>query len=127
MFQRGVAERNVSSAGDDQYGRLAIDSHWRAEARIALPVHRSAFTPPPKVASAIVHLRPIAEPESINPAILERLTAAACGQRRKMLRQSLKGMPSALDALAQLGIDPARRAETVSVADFVALARILSA
>ena len=127
MFQREVAERIVASAGDDHYGRLAIASQWRAEARIALPVHRSAFTPPPKVASAIVHLRPIAEPEGINSAILERLTAAAFGQRRKMLRQSLKGMPGALDALAVLQIDPARRAETVSVADFVALARILSA
>ena len=126
MFQREVAERIVASAGDDHYGRLAIAAQWRAEARIALAVHRSAFTPPPKVASAIVHLRPAAEPQGINPAILERLTAAAFGQRRKMLRQSLKGMPGALDALGELGIDPSRRAETVSVADFVALARILS-
>ena len=126
MFQREVAERIVASAGDDHYGRLAIAAQWRAEARIALPVHRSAFTPPPKVTSAIVHLRPIAEPEGITPAILERLTAAAFGQRRKMLRQSLKGMPGALDALAQLGIDPARRAETIPVADFIAIARILS-
>jgi 16S rRNA (adenine1518-N6/adenine1519-N6)-dimethyltransferase len=127
MFQREVAERIVASAGGDHYGRLAIAAQWRAEARIALAVHRSAFTPPPKVASAIVHLRPMSEPEGINPAVLERLTAAAFGQRRKMLRQSLKGMPGALDALGELGIDPARRAETVSVADFVALARILSA
>ncbi len=126
MFQREVAERIVASAGGDHYGRLAIASQWRCSARIALPVHRSAFTPPPKVASAIVHLRPIAEPEGIDPLVLERLTAAAFGQRRKMLRQSVKGMPGALDALAELGIDPARRAETVSVADFVALARILS-
>ena len=126
MFQREVAERIVASAGGDHYGRLAIAAQWRSEARIALAVHRSAFTPPPKVASAIVHLRPAAEPEGINPAILERLTAAAFGQRRKMLRQSLKGMPGALDALGELGIDPSRRAETVSVADFVALARILS-
>jgi 16S rRNA (adenine1518-N6/adenine1519-N6)-dimethyltransferase len=126
MFQREVAERIVASAGDDHYGRLAIAAQWRAEARIALAVHRSAFTPPPKVASAIVHLRPAAEPQGINPAILERLTAAAFGQRRKMLRQSLKGMPGALDALAELGIDPSRRAETIPVADFVAIARILS-
>jgi 16S rRNA (adenine1518-N6/adenine1519-N6)-dimethyltransferase len=126
MFQREVAERIVASEGGDHYGRLAIASQWRAEARIALAVHRSAFTPPPKVASAIVHLRPKAEPTGINPAVLGRLTAAAFGQRRKMLRQSLKGMPGALDALGELGIDPARRAETVSVADFVALARILS-
>ena len=126
MFQREVAERIVANAGDEHYGRLAIAAQWRCEAKIALAVHRSAFTPPPKVASAIVHLRPIAEPEGINPLVLERLTAAAFGQRRKMLRQSVKGMPGALDALADLAIDPARRAETVSVADFVAIARILS-
>jgi len=126
MFQREVAERIVASAGDDHYGRLAVAAQWRCEAKIALAVHRSAFTPPPKVASAIVHLRPAAEPQGINPVVLERLTAAAFGQRRKMLRQSLKGMPGALDALAQLGIDPARRAETIPVADFIAIARILS-
>jgi 16S rRNA (adenine1518-N6/adenine1519-N6)-dimethyltransferase len=127
MFQREVAERIVASAGGDHYGRLAIAAQWRAEARIAMAVHRSAFTPPPKVASAIVHLRPAAEPEGIDPAVLERLTAAAFGQRRKMLRQSLKGMPQALDALAALGIDSARRAETLPIADFIALARMLSA
>ena len=126
MFQREVAERIVARAGDEHYGRLAIAAQWRSEARIALAVHRSAFTPPPKVASAIVHLRPIAEPQAINAAILERLTAAAFGQRRKMLRQSLKGMPGALDALGELGIDPSRRAETIPVADFIAVARILS-
>ena len=126
MFQREVAERIVARADSDHYGRLAIAAQWRCEARIALGVHRSAFTPPPKVASAIVHLRPAAEPEGIDLAILERLTAAAFGQRRKMLRQSVKGMPGALDALAELGIDPSRRAETVAVADFVRLARILT-
>ena len=63
MFQREVAERIVAKAGDEHYGRLAIAAQWRCEARIALGVHRSAFTPPPKVASAIVHLRPIAEPD----------------------------------------------------------------
>jgi len=126
MFQREVAERIVAEAGGDHYGRLAIAAQWRAEARIALAVHRSAFTPPPKVASAIVHLRPAAEPHGIDPAILERLTAAAFGQRRKMLRQSLKGMPGALNALGELGIDSARRAETLPVNDFIALARILS-
>jgi 16S rRNA (adenine1518-N6/adenine1519-N6)-dimethyltransferase len=126
MFQREVAERIVAEAGNDHYGRLAIAAQWRAEARIALAVHRSAFTPPPKVASAIVHLHPAAEPNGIDPAILERLTAAAFGQRRKMLRQSLKGMPGALDALGEIGIDSARRAETLPVSDFIALARILS-
>jgi 16S rRNA (adenine1518-N6/adenine1519-N6)-dimethyltransferase len=91
-----------------------------------MPVHRSAFVPPPKVASAVVHLIPADEPEGVYPSVLERVTAAAFGQRRKMLRQSLKAMPGALDALATLGIDPARRAETVSVDEYVALARILS-
>lgn len=126
MFQREVAERIVASADGDHYGRLAIASQWRAEARIALAVHRSAFTPPPKVASAVVHLRPIAEPEGIDPSVLERVTAAAFGQRRKMLRQSLKGVPGALAVLAEIGIDEQRRAETVAVADFVRLARLLS-
>ena len=126
MFQREVAERIVGQAGSDHYGRLAIAAQWRCEASIKLAVHRSAFTPPPKVASAIVHLRPIAEPPGVDLAVLERLTAAAFGQRRKMLRQSVKGMPGALDALAKLGIDPARRAETVAVEDFVRLARILT-
>ena len=126
MFQREVAERIVAREGDDHYGRLAIASQWRSEARIAMAVHRSAFTPPPKVASAVVHLRPIDEPPGVDPATLERLTAAAFGQRRKMLRQSLKGVPGALGALAELGIDEARRAETVSVEDFVKLARKLS-
>jgi 16S rRNA (adenine1518-N6/adenine1519-N6)-dimethyltransferase len=92
-----------------------------------MKVHRSAFTPPPKVMSAVVHLTPKAAPEGVDLKYLERLTAAAFGQRRKMLRQSLKGLPGALDALADLGIDPQRRAETVSVEEFVAIARILSA
>ena len=126
MFQREVAERIVAKADGDHYGRLAIASQWRAEARIAMPVHRSAFTPPPKVASAVVHLRPTDEPPGIDAATLERVTAAAFGQRRKMLRQSLKGVAGALDALNELGIDESRRAETLSVADFVSLARKLS-
>ena len=126
MFRREVAERIVAKEDSDHYGRLAIASQWRAEARIAMPVHRSAFTPPPKVASAVVHLRPAAEPAGIDPGVLERITAAAFGQRRKMLRQSVKGVPGALDALAELGIDESRRAETLAVADFVSLARKLS-
>ena len=91
-----------------------------------MKVHRSAFTPPPKVMSAIVHVEPAAMPEGVSARILERLTEAAFGQRRKMLRQSLKGMPGAVDALDSLGIDPQRRAETLQVADFVALARELT-
>ncbi|PSO10901.1 MULTISPECIES: 16S rRNA (adenine(1518)-N(6)/adenine(1519)-N(6))-dimethyltransferase RsmA [unclassified Sphingobium] len=125
MFQMEVAERIVAQPGTDHYGRLAILSQWRSDARIAMKVHRSAFTPPPKVMSAVVHLTPKAAPDGVQLKHLERLTAAAFGQRRKMLRQSLKGLPGALDALADVGIDPQRRAETVSVDEFVAVARML--
>jgi 16S rRNA (adenine1518-N6/adenine1519-N6)-dimethyltransferase len=126
MFQREVADRIVASADDDAYGRLAVLAQWRSSAKIAMTVHRSAFTPAPKVMSAVVHLVPRDEPEDVTLAVLERLTAASFGQRRKMLRQSLKSVPGALDALEGVGIDPARRAETVSIAEFVALARALS-
>jgi len=125
MFQREVADRIVAGAGEDAYGRLAVLAQWRSEARLAMKVHRSAFTPPPKVMSAIVHVTPAAMPEGVSARTLERLTEAAFGQRRKMLRQSLKGVPGALAALGQLGIDETRRAETVSVAEFVALARAM--
>ncbi len=127
MFQMEVAERIVAKPGTDHYGRLAILSQWRSDARIAMKVHRSAFTPPPKVMSAVVHLTPKPAPDGVDLKYLERLTAAAFGQRRKMLRQSLKGLPGALDALATVGITPERRAETVSVEEFVAIAKILSA
>ena len=126
MFQREVADRIVAGAGEDAYGRLAVLAQWRAEARLAMKVHRSAFTPPPKVMSAIVHVTPAPMPEGVSARMLERLTEAAFGQRRKMLRQSLKGVPGALEALGQLGIDETRRAETLSVAEFVALAKALS-
>jgi 16S rRNA (adenine1518-N6/adenine1519-N6)-dimethyltransferase len=126
MFQREVAERIVASAGDNAYGRLAVLAQWRSEARLAMKVHRSAFTPPPKVMSAIVHVTPAAAPEGVSARTLERLTEAAFGQRRKMLRQSLKGVPQALEKMAALGIDETRRAETLSVAEFVALAKALN-
>ncbi|WCP14328.1 Ribosomal RNA small subunit methyltransferase A [Sphingobium sp. AntQ-1] len=126
MFQMEVAERIVAKAGSDHYGRLAVLSQWRSDAKIAMKVHRSAFTPPPKVMSAVVHITPRLAPDGVQLKYLERLTAAAFGQRRKMMRQSLKGLPGALDALDNLGIDPQRRAETVSVEEFVAIARILS-
>ena len=127
MFQREVADRIVAAPGTDAYGRLAVLAQWRSAARIAMPVHRSAFTPPPKVMSAVVHITPLDAPESVRFRTLERLTAAAFGQRRKMLRQSLKGVPGAEAALEAVGIDPTRRAETVSVDEFVALARALDA
>lgn len=127
MFQREVADRIVASANDDAYGRLAVLAQWRSTARIAMPVHRSAFTPPPKVMSAVVHVVPSEALAGVSLKTLERLTAAAFGQRRKMLRQSLKAVPAAIDAAEAIGIDPTRRAETVSVAEFVALARRLDA
>ncbi|MFA9200179.1 MAG: 16S rRNA (adenine(1518)-N(6)/adenine(1519)-N(6))-dimethyltransferase RsmA [Cypionkella sp.] len=126
MFQHEVAQRIVAPPGRAAYGRLAVLAQWRAAVRLALKVHRSAFTPPPKVMSAVVHLEPAAMPEGVSARVLERLTEAAFGQRRKMLRQSLKGVPGALTALDRLGLDPARRAETLAVAEFVALARSLS-
>jgi 16S rRNA (adenine1518-N6/adenine1519-N6)-dimethyltransferase len=125
MFQKEVAERIVAAPDTDAYGRLAVLAQWRATARIAMTVHRSAFTPPPKVTSAVVHIAPAGQPEGVRVATLERLTAAAFGQRRKMLRQSLKGVPGALEAMERLGIEPTRRAETVNVTEFVALARAL--
>ena len=125
MFQREVADRIVADAGGSAFGRLAVLAQWRSSARIAMPVHRSAFTPPPKVMSAVVHIVPKDAPDGVRLPVLERLTAAAFGQRRKMLRQSLKGVPGADTAMATLGIDPTRRAETVSVAEFMALAREL--
>ncbi|HEY5724145.1 MAG TPA: 16S rRNA (adenine(1518)-N(6)/adenine(1519)-N(6))-dimethyltransferase RsmA [Allosphingosinicella sp.] len=123
MFQREVAERIVAKPGTSAYGRLAILAQWRSEARLAMKVHRSAFVPPPKVMSAVVHIVPKTMPDGVSAAVLERLTAAAFGQRRKMLRQSLKGLKGALEALSTLGIDSERRAETLSVGEFVAVAR----
>lgn len=127
MFQQEVAQRIVAEAGSDAYGRLAVLAQWRSHAKLAMKVHRSAFTPPPKVMSAIVHVVPGEAPQGVSMRVLERVTEAAFGQRRKMLRQSLKGVPGALAALETLGIDPQRRAETLSVAEFVGVGRILSA
>ncbi len=127
MFQREVAERIVAPPGGGTYGRLAVLAQWRSEARLAMKVHRSAFVPPPKVMSAVVHIVPKPGPAGVRAATLERLTAAAFGQRRKMLRQSLKGLDGGLTALAALGIDSERRAETLSVEEFVAVARAMDA
>ena len=126
MFQLEVAERIIAAPDSDGYGRLAVLAQWRATPKIAMRVHRSAFTPPPKVMSAMVHVTPAAMPEGVSARMLERVTEAAFGQRRKMLRQSLKGLPGALAALETLGIDAARRAETLSVAEFVAIAQALT-
>lgn len=126
MFQQEVAQRIVAGTNDDAYGRLAVLAQWRSAAKIAMKVHRSAFTPPPKVMSAVVHVTPSAMPEGVSARRLERLTEAAFGQRRKMLRQSLKGLQGALTALDTLGIDAQRRAETLSIAEFVGVAQQFS-
>jgi 16S rRNA (adenine1518-N6/adenine1519-N6)-dimethyltransferase len=126
MFQQEVAQRIVAPPGGGDYGRLAVLAQWRSAARLAMKVHRSAFTPPPKVMSAVVHLTPTEMPDGVSARVLERVTEAAFGQRRKMLRQSLKALPDAIEALAALGIDPERRAETLSVAELVAIAQQLT-
>lgn len=123
MFQREVADRMVAEAGSSAYGRLSVLAGWRSSAKLAMKVHKSAFTPPPKVMSAIVHITPGQQPEGADIKRLEKLTAAAFGQRRKMLRQSLKSVTGAVDALAKLDIDPTRRAETVTIDEWIALAR----
>ena len=126
MFQKEVAERIVARPGSAAYGRLSVAAQWRARPRIAMILNRSAFVPPPKVMSAVVHIVPVEQPEGVNPHIVKRLTEAAFGQRRKMLRSSLKAVPGALEAAQQLGIDSQRRAETVRVDEWVSLARALS-
>ena len=127
MFQKEVAQRLVASPGSPSYGRLSIAAQWRSRPKLSMTVNRSAFVPPPKVTSAAVHIVPSDQPAGVDPLVMERLTEAAFGQRRKMLRSSLKQMPGALDAAQQLGIDPQRRAETLRVDEWIALARALSA
>jgi len=126
MFQKEVAERIVARPREEAYGRLSVAAQWRAKPRIAMTVKRSAFVPPPKVTSAVVYIVPAEAPDGVDPKVIERVTEAAFGQRRKMLRSSLKRLPGALEALARLGIDSERRAETLSVEEYVKLARALS-
>jgi 16S rRNA (adenine1518-N6/adenine1519-N6)-dimethyltransferase len=126
MFQKEVAERIVAAAGSDAYGRLSIAAQWRSRPRIAMHVNRSVFVPPPKVTSAVVHIVPTDAPDGVDAKVMERLTEAAFGQRRKMLRSSLKQFPGAAEAAERLGIDLQRRAETLSVGEWVKLARVLS-
>ena len=127
MFQREVAERIVAQPGGKAYGRLALLAQWRAEARIVRSLPPEAFTPPPTVSSAVVHLTALPEPRfPADPAILSRVVAAAFNQRRKMLRASLKGVaPDIADILAEAGIEPTERAEQVPLERFCALARLL--
>ena len=125
MFQKEVAERIVAQPGSEAYGRLSVAAQWRSTPRIAMTVNRSSFVPPPKVTSAIVHIVPAIPPDAVSPRTLERLTEAAFGQRRKMLRSSLKRLEGAIDTAEAIGIDTERRAETLSVAEWVQLAREL--
>lgn len=128
MFQKEVAERIVARPGDDAYGRLAVLAQWRAEARIVLHLPPSAFTPPPKVSSAVVQLTALPAPRfPADPAWLQRVTAAAFGQRRKMLRASLRALDPAIEArLERLHIPPTARAEEIGLEAFCALARDLA-
>lgn len=129
MFQREVAERITAKPGSKAYGRLALLAQWRAEARIVMSLPPEAFTPAPKVSSAVVHLRALPEPRfPADPKMLERVVAQAFNQRRKMLRAALKSMaPDIEDRLNAAGIEPTRRAETLSLEEFCALARVMSA
>ncbi len=132
MFQKEVAERIVAAPGSKSYGRLSVISQWRTTARIALTLSPAVFTPPPKVESAVVEFEPIMHPEpACDVRTLGRVTAAAFGQRRKMLRSTLKPLfaePGQLDRiLANSGIAGERRGETLSVAEFAGLAAALDA
>jgi len=126
MFQREVAERIVATPEDDAYGRLGVICGWRSEARILFDISPKAFTPPPKVVSSVVEIVPRQTPLECSRAKLERVTAAAFGQRRKMLRQSLKSLGTdPLPLLAAAGIVETARAEEIDVAGFVRLANAL--
>ncbi len=127
MFQREVAERIVARENDPAYGRLGVLANWRAETKILFDISPAAFVPQPKVTSSLVRLVPRQRPEPCDRRALEQVAAAAFGQRRKMLRQSLKSLsvdPATLAAAAH--VDPTRRAETIPVSGFVAMARELA-
>lgn len=128
MFQKEVAERIVAQAGDKAYGRLALLAQWRTDARIVLSLPPEAFSPPPKVHSAVVHLKALETPRfPADAKVLERVVAMAFNQRRKMLRAALKGLtPDLEDKLIAAGIKPTDRAETVDLERFCALARIVA-
>lgn len=128
MFQREVAERIVASPKNRKnYGRLGVLCGWRTDAKILFNVPPSAFTPPPSIMSSIVQLTPFAEPQPCDVKILERVTAAAFGQRRKMLRQSLKSLGNVDDILLTTGIEGTKRAEELPVEAFIDLANAVQA
>lgn len=127
MFQREVAERIVALDNTDPYGRLAVLANWRTETKILFDIAPTAFVPPPKVTSSVVRLIPRTTPEPCERRALEQVAAAAFHQRRKMLRQSLKSLSAdPLRLTTAAGIDPTRRAETVPISGFVAMARELT-
>jgi 16S rRNA (adenine1518-N6/adenine1519-N6)-dimethyltransferase len=127
MFQREVAERIVAAPDSKSYGRLAVLAQWRCEPKILFDIAPSAFVPPPKVMSSLVRLAPRSAPLPCDRRALERVTAAAFGQRRKMLRQSLKSLGGdPLPLLDRAGLDPTARAEDIPVSGFVALAQALA-
>lgn len=129
MFQREVAERIVARPGSKAYGRLALMVQWRADARVVLHLPPEAFTPPPKVSSAVVHITRLSSPRyPADARVLETVVAAAFNQRRKMLRAALRGLhPQIEDLLQQVGIAPTARAEEIGLEGFCALARALAA
>jgi 16S rRNA (adenine1518-N6/adenine1519-N6)-dimethyltransferase len=123
MFQREVAERIVAAPGSKSYGRLAVLANWRCETKLMFDVSPSAFVPPPKVTSSVVRLIPRPTPLACDGRALQRVTEAAFGQRRKMLRQSLKSLGADTAALLEAaGIEPTQRAEEIAVEGFVRLA-----
>ncbi|HEX3340234.1 MAG TPA: 16S rRNA (adenine(1518)-N(6)/adenine(1519)-N(6))-dimethyltransferase RsmA [Pseudolabrys sp.] len=127
MFQREVAERIVATPGSKSYGRLSVLAGWRTEAKLLFDVAPSAFVPPPKVTSSVIRLTPRPVPLACQSIALQRVTEAAFGQRRKMLRQSLKTLGVDAGALLlEADIEPTARAEEIPVEGFVALANIFS-
>ncbi|HYD32331.1 MAG TPA: 16S rRNA (adenine(1518)-N(6)/adenine(1519)-N(6))-dimethyltransferase RsmA [Azospirillaceae bacterium] len=123
MFQKEVADRLLARPGTKSYGRLSVITQWRAEVRPMFNLPAAAFTPPPKVASTVVRLEPHQNPELADFTAMETVTAAAFGQRRKMLRQSLKSLGNADALIAAVGLEPTARAEEVDIPGFAALAR----
>jgi 16S rRNA (adenine1518-N6/adenine1519-N6)-dimethyltransferase len=128
MFQREVAERIVAAPHSKSYGRLSVLVQWRCEARILFDVNASAFVPPPNVTSSLIRLVPRRSPMPCDRKLLETVTQAAFGQRRKMLRQSLRSLDADVpELMAAAGLDPTARAENLAVEEFVRLARALAA
>lgn len=127
MFQKEVADRIVAQPGEKAYGRLSVLSQWRTTAQVVMTLPPEAFTPPPKVTSSVVNLKGLPEPRfPADPDALQKTTAAAFGQRRKMLRASLKRLiPDVETKLHNLDIDPTRRAETLSIEEFCRISRLL--